>query len=393
MAMGKLLKVWLSLLTEKTNWFNHPTSIAGNQEAFKKHYEENNDPQYLMRAFNHAIQYGIAIPQWVIEGLDKKFDKYRPLPEQTEGTEWLTSVEVINRWGVNDLTLAKRISSKELDYYIRLGKWLSEEAQAVRQMGKVIYQGWTWVDDGEITFAKIVENLGDLAFSMEDVIEFETKHLANLPSSSVTPNKTEKDYEAFIRSLRVSYKNDLEIKIQEPGKPTKEPPCESLGFRDNRTREWKTLLEILQNKNHCYCVGLAHTKEYDQNRNILKQINIKLMKSFSKIFNIQIPKNFQLYELDPSEKPGTYRFKFQIKDNDDNIDKKALSKYYGYRDKKLLSKIDVLHKEYRKNPSDPKLTKDLTEALKVAFHKGLKTQEEIVDILEKYPDHFEDSLE
>jgi hypothetical protein len=182
--MGKLLKVWLRLLTEEVEWFDdHPTTIAGYQKAFKEHYEENNDPQHLMLAFNHAVQHGIAKPQWVIEGLDKTFDKYRPLSEQTEGMGWLTSVEVMNRWGFNDLTLAKHISIGELDYYIRSGKWLSEEVQAVRQTGKVIYQGRTWIDRGEITFAKIVENLSDLAFSMKDVIEFETKHLINKLSS------------------------------------------------------------------------------------------------------------------------------------------------------------------------------------------------------------------
>ena len=150
-----------------------------------------------------------------------------------------------------------------------------------------------------------------------------------------------------------------------------------LGFRDDRTREWKTLLEILRNKNHCYCVGFAHTKEYDQNRNILKQINIKLIRSFSKIFNIQIPENFQLYELDQSEKSGTYRFKFHVIDE---IADSSENTYNRYSDEQLLSEIESFRKKNKKQSLDTIERDKASILLTISFKKKLinKGQVEII---------------
>lgn len=61
---------------KKGRWFSHPTSIAGDQKAFEEHYEEDNNPLHLMHAFNHAVEYGIAIPQWVQNRIYQAFDLY-----------------------------------------------------------------------------------------------------------------------------------------------------------------------------------------------------------------------------------------------------------------------------------------------------------------------------
>jgi hypothetical protein len=55
---------------------NHPTSIAGAQEAFRKQFEEDNSPITLMLAFNHAVEYATAIPQWVQNRIYQAFDLY-----------------------------------------------------------------------------------------------------------------------------------------------------------------------------------------------------------------------------------------------------------------------------------------------------------------------------
>lgn len=56
--------------------YSHPKSIAGSQEAFKEHYKEDNNTQHLMLAFNHAVENGIPIPQWVIDRVYEAFNCY-----------------------------------------------------------------------------------------------------------------------------------------------------------------------------------------------------------------------------------------------------------------------------------------------------------------------------
>jgi len=201
--MGKLLEVWLRKLEEMEKpGMRYDGWALETLEHYREDYEKGGNPGHpihliLMGAFNHTLKHELPIPEWVITGLDadKRFQKYRPLPQQCESIEWLSSAEVMTRLGVNDLTLANHVSNKELGYYVRSGQWLSKVAQAVREKEIITHKGnrvhlmadgWTWVDDGEITFDKILANLSDLAFSMKDVIEFETKHLINR-SSFPTP--------------------------------------------------------------------------------------------------------------------------------------------------------------------------------------------------------------
>ena len=61
----------------------------------------------------------------------------------------------------------------------------------------LLADGWTWVDYGEIDFPKIVGNLEDLAFSMDDVVEFETNHAPGIQletkKESITDNRFERN--------------------------------------------------------------------------------------------------------------------------------------------------------------------------------------------------------
>jgi hypothetical protein len=54
----------------------YPVSIARSQETFKKHYDESHNPLHLMRAFTHAFEYAIPIPQWVQQRLSEVFERY-----------------------------------------------------------------------------------------------------------------------------------------------------------------------------------------------------------------------------------------------------------------------------------------------------------------------------
>jgi hypothetical protein len=223
MAMGKLLEVWLRLL-ERGRWYLYPNyseedgpmlrptvdstgvvkmvdmvgkkvdTVDHDLKLYQQRYEEDQDPDpftdrvvNLMRALTTALANDRPIPEWVISGLnsDKRLQKYRPFPKN-EKIEFLSSKEVMGQWDIDDpVKMARHIWNDGLGYYVISGKWMSEVAQAIREKEIITYKGnrvnliangWTWVDDGEITFDKIFENLDDLAFSLKDVVEFEKEH-------------------------------------------------------------------------------------------------------------------------------------------------------------------------------------------------------------------------
>ena len=118
----------------------------------------------------------------------------RRFPSKSKGIEWLKSHEVTKRLGISDLILANSIWNDDLVCYYISGKWLHKYLEAPTDLrGKVRSgpKGWTWVDgmitkqrsldvdtitDQDINFSDLLDNLDDLAFSIEDVVEFEKKH-------------------------------------------------------------------------------------------------------------------------------------------------------------------------------------------------------------------------
>jgi hypothetical protein len=185
--MKTLLQIWLELIEENEKpGMYYDKSAQYLLDALKERYHENKDCVFLMRAFNEAEKYNLPVPEWVIDGLDsdKRFKKYRPWGYKQGEHTWLKSYQVIERWNINDATLAEHIISKGLGYYIKSGKWLSKAARAILKKGKINFNGWTWIDASEITPVNIVDNLKDLYFSLEDVVEFEKKQKIEALSGS-----------------------------------------------------------------------------------------------------------------------------------------------------------------------------------------------------------------
>jgi hypothetical protein len=138
---------------------------------------------------------------------------------------------------------------------------------------------------------------------------------------STVPHLTVGDYENFIRSLVVHFENDNEVGIREPGKEAQAYTCQTLGFRNNQTKEWKTFLDILRDPPHTYDIGSPYfgddskrkrNPDYDAKLKLVGNISNKLIRFFNKRFNVNIPQNYKLYERCKSEKKGTYKFKFQV---------------------------------------------------------------------------------
>lgn len=194
------------------------------------------------------------------------------------------------------------------------------------------------------------------------------------------------DYENFVRKLRISCQSDSEIKIQAPGRLGKTYSCSSLGFRDEKTQEWKTLLDILQDPDHLYNIGQAYkssggdkqrVKHYDNQLKRLNQISIKLSRFISKTYNRQMPKDFKIYEHHKSEKPGTYRFKFQVADDS------LKNKYNRYSNEQLLSEIEAFQEKNKQQPLDQIEKDKVNDLLTIANQRRLISKEKIETIFDE----------
>jgi len=152
-----------------------------------------------------------------------------------------------------------------------------------------------------------------------------------------------KDYKGFIRSLRVSYVSDTEIQIKAGNQRSKTYSHAELGFHREDTKEWLTLIQILKSKDHAYCLGVAHgakkvrNKSYDANYKILREISKKFVSFLKETYKLQLPDNFQIFELIRSEHDGTYGLKFTIS-NFGTED----AHYDGYSKDELIAEIEKL---------------------------------------------------
>ena len=134
--------------------------------------------------------------------------------------------------------------------------------------------------------------------------------------------------EEFIRNLKISIVSDSEIKFQIPGKKSRTFNRRDLGMQKS-AKAWKTFCEILRDPDHIYTLGRAayigsakektRIKDYDARRKLILLINEKLINFFGKnirYFEIKFPKNFKLYEHQPTDPPRTFRFKFFMVEKD-----------------------------------------------------------------------------
>lgn len=203
------------------------------------------------------------------------------------------------------------------------------------------------------------------------------------PAESVM-NKA--DFDGFIRGLKVSYENDNEIRIQVPGQKAKCFNCEALGFRDNSTGEWKTLLDILQTPNLTYSFGPAYTysedgagkikkanREYSVARKRIEEISKKLVLFFGKQYNLNAPKNYTIYE--PLRgRAGTVQLKFKQETLEQVFAAPIDGGYNGYRREDILKNLKQFAND-KNTPDDY-----LAERIEEARLRGV-TNEELEDIL------------
>ena len=226
-------------------------------------------------------------------------------------------------------------------------------------------------------------------------------------SASKQPTSITNNDEDFIRNLKISYVDvsNYEIKIQEPGKKVKSFSFADLGFRDEITKGWRTFLQVLQDPKGTYCLGESHiyshdgtkniitrNKSYDAYRKTLVGINEKLINFFNKHYQVKIPKDFKLYELDPKKKKGTYCFKFKIEINNGT----SLSKYERYTKEEAIKKFKELHIEYKTEDEKGNINianeimGEIADLTCFVMEKKWMTKEDITDIVK--PDNPQEDI-
>ena len=251
---------------------------------------------------------------------------------------------------------------------------------------------------------KFFERFMLFQFKYQEVIDFEQNNgfivkgqkdypLPEIPDIPIPHAATARDQanpESFIRSLVVSYENDSEIRIKAGTQKQKICSCEAMGFKKNSIT-WRTLLQILQIKDHLYHLGVAHgpqkvrNKSYDINYKRLVEISKKFVSFLNNTYRLQLPDKYQIFELVKNEHPGIYRPKFIV-----SIFGTEDSHYDTFSNDELIKEIEDLSdklsdlKEKGDEDSEKemyKITNKIQTALVIAHDNGWITRNRVASYL------------
>lgn len=210
------------------------------------------------------------------------------------------------------------------------------------------------------------------------VESFEKSHANIIDGLRDKPSKHKNvEPEKFIRSMCLSYENDDSIKLKIGSKKSRIYSATDLGFRDAKTKTWKTFIRLLEKKEFFY-TGTAHgagkqrNRDYDANHQTLREISKKIIAFLSKTYGVRLPDAQQIFERINTEAPGTYGPVFTISDPDYG---NAL--YENLPKEELLETIASLSRKEHMDTDEKSKTnihKELTAAVVVACAKGWMSQ-------------------
>jgi hypothetical protein len=234
-------------------------------------------------------------------------------------------------------------------------------------------------------------------FKLKDVSSFEQEEKNKSPQyqpqitteqKKPTEKKTQEpklfDSEKFVRSLRISYLNDTEIRIGEMGKKAKTYGKKELGFIKENSKTWDAFINILKVPDHRYYVGTAHganktrKHSYDVSQKTLSEISNKLVSFLSETYRIQLPDKFKLFERAIDDKPGTYQLKVQVSGSKE----KTKDQFETMPENELLAAIADLSAQFKKiskfgdeeaEEKGQKISAQLYSAVEIAGKKGWLT--------------------
>jgi len=287
-------------------------------------------------------------------------------------------------------------SRVELAEYDKLGKQIQELQE---ELSSIDYSWESYDLPGSVNEAKpVIALLLNADFIEKEVIKvlgsvnvpaIDQESTAKGDKATGQPPDSQTDLEEFFRNLRVSYKDNETVAIQEPGKGKERKiyGFSSMYFKNQQTKEWKTFLDIIKRPDLSYDLGPAYRyhdegsgikkripiKNYFNNRQVLREIDNKLKKFFRKEFGIDMPQNTHIYSKAETEKGGVYRLKFKP---DTAID--AVAPDANEAEVIRMIKGFSLTSETRQLTPDEKMT--FARYIEIAKKRGYMTPEEILDL-------------
>ena len=197
----------------------------------------------------------------------------------------------------------------------------------------------------------------------------------------------------------ISFESDLSILLELPDKPPVEYSCKQMGFRNQETKTWRMLTDVLSSTAHTFNFGIAYIypdgsrknrqkcKDYDARWKLLDELNKKLLVFFQREFSWSFPQGYKLYKDAVSAKSGDKHFKFSVglpssQDQEaplDDIEKRFLS----FDENELMKNIRALNDDFSVDSyvhSEPPET--LLAALNVGREKFGWTDEKFREIIQ-----------
>lgn len=242
-------------------------------------------------------------------------------------SKWITGKDVARRLNLKDFEIFDYLASGELKPYSSVTgkkiKWddfnRHDHVEAYNQ--KSFFNDYFFLKSDIESFELEHGTATKQAGSIIDTCEAVKVQGSSKPKTIAVAQKIPLvDADTFIRSLRIYYVTDQEIKIGTDGRSKVLYTREALGFK-KAPKAWRELLKILKSSHHLYYTGTAHGADrqrrttYDVNQKTLRLINDKILSFLNNTYPIQLPKGFKIYEHPVSERPGTYKFKFIIINN------------------------------------------------------------------------------
>ena len=284
----------------------------------------------------------------------------------------------------------KKQRANQIKYYgfVHSGREAKRKAQAlynyhIVRLNDCIQKTFTLSRD-EKEAVKQIREAKKWVFKTDDVLRFEQDH-GSYKKSVLTD-----DYDAIIRDFKLSYENDSNVNIQQRRAKAVSYHCTTLGFKNEQGKEWRDFIQILQEPEHIYYVGVPYigdgkqsNKQYSRRQKRKIRISEKLTDFFNKHFLLHLPSNFNFFELFQNEKPGTYKLKCPVinADNDKSI-------FDSWMADELIAEYERLVEENRKR-EDVGTQDRLQEAAKVLLAKEYLTSKEIKDIIEPPKEEFQ----
>jgi len=238
-------------------------------------------------------------------------------------------------------------------------------------------------DDGEAQ--EVINVLVKAHYKLDDVIEIRrqrgdcnideimtVKQPAEQTGEQHTVNITG-GHEDFIRSLQVSFVDDVTICLQGPDMGVRKVTCKDMGIKEG-AKIWLPLLEVLTSSDHTCRISTydinkdpVKVKLYNAEAKRIQKFSEKFVAFLNKDCSASLPADFSVFEnMKNRERAGTYKPKFQIASGIQKSDR--LDSLIEMDSDQVLRRIETLIQQIKRERDDDKQVPLLAEVSRYAQH-------------------------